>query len=1229
MVLKKMSAIVLSVVVTITTCGLSNVRALAPVNHALSAIATANSEYSSDYNANGAKELLAGGDWATYGGQVGMNTPASLSAPSINGKVTFTYTWSTPVSIGSIKLANRGNGENISNAKLYVNDVDTGMEIIKISNDAYSPTIVSLGQIRTNVTKLQLVVLSGGGNYGLQGFEVYEELQGNSSYLAAVTRSSEYPGSEYYAVNARAIGGNQVWASYGQPLPWIQYNFTNGIKIGHLRILGRSGEYITKAKIIVNGDVSNPYIIQGINGTEVVDYYLPTQMDNVTTIKLEAIESVGNNVGLQGFEVYSDWKEISSTKLWEAKVSTAYDYSAIPSTITQPNPKSMATTINDQQGIGGWLIIDSLSALDFTSVKSTAKLRFYAKASAQSALMFAVNNQNGNSYTVIQKDVTTSWQEYIIPLSDLVSVAPLGDETNNSLMKQIRITGTQGLVPGDILYLSSFELWSGSPVSDPVPSSTKIWSSTTNANGFGAINGSVASAKIVHETDYRFENAVRITSLTDGGLSDGCYIGDYNGEWNNIDISSIKDTGYIRFFAKASVPIIQDFYSYDNALTDYGNVTTISLTADWKEYIYKISDLRNNSNPFSYFVFRNNGENQLKTNQSIFISNIEVWTQSPDAIAPEKSGRVWKTNGFVNNFGTVGDLAGYPSTGSVVSIEEPFGTATKFTAKDNTSGLGSMMFLRNTVGNQSISAQITEKIKNNGYVRFYAKASKDIRIKINTSYGALSVYSPSKVLNVNNTWQEYKIRISDIFPLDANVNNKKTIDTIWLGHYDWSDDSSISQLDKSNINLLSQGETLEISPVEIFSENPVSTYTFGDVDGNGRVSIVDLLIVKKHILNLHQILGVKFIDSDFDKDNQITILELAKLKSMLLNPFTITIPNWHPGAIGYDVAYDINVVKSGKLLQNTGEYLITAITEGLTIADNKITIPYNVRKNLNECTIKVSLISNPEINTFYKIPLHTDLQVTFEDEFDGTTLDSSKWVPYMNNIPFGTNSTQVIGHQNAVSVNNGILSLNAKKETVVVGDKTYNYITGMIQTGPSGFEQNQGTFTGRFRFPTKGGINSAFWLTPKDYSNDFLFVDKSGAGCNEIDVFEQSANFENLGLSYSSGQHYFTKDAQNQNVFSHTNSRFSSSGDGSEIDIGWHDFCLVWTDTATYYYCDGHLIQMIDGLSNSTTLNNKAHMILTAGVASINNDISGNWYGSMNDSDFPQSFEVDYIKVYK
>jgi beta-glucanase (GH16 family) len=236
--------------------------------------------------------------------------------------------------------------------------------------------------------------------------------------------------------------------------------------------------------------------------------------------------------------------------------------------------------------------------------------------------------------------------------------------------------------------------------------------------------------------------------------------------------------------------------------------------------------------------------------------------------------------------------------------------------------------------------------------------------------------------------------------------------------------------------------------------------------------------------------------------------------------------------------------------------------------------------------------------------------LVWSDEFNGTTLDETKWNYEIgdgcsyNLCGFGNSELQSYQRNNVV-VSNGILKIIAKQERV--GNS--NYTSARIRTNNKG-DFKYGRFEARMKLPKDQGIWPAFWMLPTDEA--YGGWPQSG----EIDIMELIGREP----STSYGTIHFGKPFPNNR----------STGANYVLQSGvfnddFHVFALEWEPNVMRWYIDDYLY------ATKTTTNvsperwpfdQRFHILLNLAVG-------GNWPGSPNSSTgFPQTMEVDYVRVY-
>lgn len=333
---------------------------------------------------------------------------------------------------------------------------------------------------------------------------------------------------------------------------------------------------------------------------------------------------------------------------------------------------------------------------------------------------------------------------------------------------------------------------------------------------------------------------------------------------------------------------------------------------------------------------------------------------------------------------------------------------------------------------------------------------------------------------------------------------------------------------------------------------------------------------------------------------------------------TLTLDQWHPGVAGYDAEYMIVPVMDNQLV-GAKQMTYSSSASGVKISGNTVTIPYSVRSKGQPVTI-TGKENSTGVTAKVSIPCKAWTS-SFGDEFDGTSLDSSKWGCHEE----GTGDIALMYHENA-TVANGKLSLWVKKEQKTYNGRTYEYTQGSISTYGK-YTQKYGLFTCSMKIPKQSALNSAFWMFPGGaYGSTYHFYDKTqpSKGCSELDFVEISGYW---GKKYCITEH-FHDTADNK---AHT-SKYHYPELSVDPTENFVEYSCAWLEDGLYYYVNGKLVwydisvSPIGG-SNGKKTGRPGRIIVSLGMYAPENTWCGPW--EFKDSDFPISLEVDYVRAYK
>ena len=185
---------------------------------------------------------------------------------------------------------------------------------------------------------------------------------------------------------------------------------------------------------------------------------------------------------------------------------------------------------------------------------------------------------------------------------------------------------------------------------------------------------------------------------------------------------------------------------------------------------------------------------------------------------------------------------------------------------------------------------------------------------------------------------------------------------------------------------------------------------------------------------------------------------------------------------------------------------------------------------------------------------------TFDDEFDGSTLNAANWTP-VTTASNGYHSGQecFFNSPNNLSVANGLLSLTVRKEDAPFtcmspkGNYATQYSSGAVMSSGK-FSQAYGRFEVRAAFPaaTVAGLQSSLWLWP---DNQLKYGAYPASG--EIDIAEEYSQYPDRAIPYI----HYVPATLDWNI---TNN-YCTIGDVSAL----HDYVLEWTTSTLTISFDG------------------------------------------------------------
>lgn len=241
--------------------------------------------------------------------------------------------------------------------------------------------------------------------------------------------------------------------------------------------------------------------------------------------------------------------------------------------------------------------------------------------------------------------------------------------------------------------------------------------------------------------------------------------------------------------------------------------------------------------------------------------------------------------------------------------------------------------------------------------------------------------------------------------------------------------------------------------------------------------------------------------------------------------------------------------------------------------------------------------------------------IVFEDDFEGSSLDKSKWNPTYN---WGhTHNHQAYCVEENVSVSNGLLHIKgeAKRhpqapQTCTNGGNTYSldYTSGAIDTRGK-FEIQYGYIEGRFKMPKQLGTWPAFWMLQDGWPP-------------EIDIFEvpHERTVNHYYFHYTNTDWY----ASHGSAWDHEAS-FGGTHSGPDKSADFHNYGLEWNSEYMNFYFDDKLVA---SYNRPTEISQAKAMYIIVNLAIGGWAISGDRPIQVTANN-PAYLECDWIRVWK
>ena len=244
-------------------------------------------------------------------------------------------------------------------------------------------------------------------------------------------------------------------------------------------------------------------------------------------------------------------------------------------------------------------------------------------------------------------------------------------------------------------------------------------------------------------------------------------------------------------------------------------------------------------------------------------------------------------------------------------------------------------------------------------------------------------------------------------------------------------------------------------------------------------------------------------------------------------------------------------------------------------------------------------------------------QLVWSDEFDGTTVDQTKWVYQTGNgcpnlCGWGNGELEnYTSGTNNMSVSNGILTITAKKESSNGSDFSS---AKLVTLGK--FSRTHGRFEARMRMPKGLGLWPAFWM---------LSVNNNWPMTGEIDIMEYRGDQPRNDFGTLHYGLVWPDNRYDGNTYTYS----------ADLSTDFHVYAVEWTADDIKWYLDNNLFKTeTRNPSSLNPVNNNPNYPwpwTSDFYIILNLAVGGGFAGNPTSAQVQltkPTFEIDYVRVY-
>lgn len=330
----------------------------------------------------------------------------------------------------------------------------------------------------------------------------------------------------------------------------------------------------------------------------------------------------------------------------------------------------------------------------------------------------------------------------------------------------------------------------------------------------------------------------------------------------------------------------------------------------------------------------------------------------------------------------------------------------------------------------------------------------------------------------------------------------------------------------------------------------------------------------------------------------------------------LELTEYHPGLPGYDARYSFQCFLENEKLE---PYCcrLSASEEGMRIYGLDAVIPYSVRKEKKQVTIRVLYTPDPSIRNEYTLAF-PQFGRKFYDDFDGDKLNTAYW---RNGWPWGgclllTEDSAFV--DDLAYVKDHCLTLPLQKGRRTIENKFLRQKATVNYAAPCVYLMDKTSLTYgavmfRARMPQVGGTEFSAWLTVKD-EQDLLIhpFDPDNSRSGEFNIMHYSPCW---GEEYSIGISYYCPGRYAK--------YFGKNVEAPGVLEEYKTYGLVRTPEGIYFYCDGRLVYAHHGVICTSSA--ELFLIFSYNYG-VKEGVSAG--GNFDDSMLPTEVKIDWVAMY-